>query len=142
MTPNETRQHLLRQHGWLRELLNEARALAAQLVDGKPVEDPLAKIIDRLARTLAEHNAAEEAILEPILRDADAWGPVRVKRMFEEHTGEHAAFRAALVGDTPTVAARIADLAEELEAHMDAEERTFLSPAVLRDDVINLESSS
>ena len=42
-----------------------------------------------------------------------------------------AAMRGALAGEDLDVAPRVADLVEELIAHMDAEERTFLHPAVL-----------
>jgi hypothetical protein len=72
-------------------------------------------------------------VLEPLLSRSDAWGPRRVDRMFEEHKGEHAALLAAMDVSTANVAAELADLCEELEAHMAAEERTFLSPRVLDD---------
>ncbi|MEO8702775.1 MAG: hypothetical protein ABI867_22210 [Kofleriaceae bacterium] len=56
--------------------------------------------------------------------------------MLEEHLAEHAAFWELLCGSRAEVAGRIEELAEELEAHMVAEERTFLSSATLREDVI------
>ena len=51
--------------------------------------------------------------------------------MLEEHVAEHAAFRELLVGTAEDVAARMDDLVDELDAHMAAEERTFLNAAVL-----------
>jgi hypothetical protein len=57
--------------------------------------------------------------------------------MLEEHVAEHAAFWELLSGTQAEVAERIGELAEELDAHMAAEERTFLSPVTLRDDVIH-----
>jgi iron-sulfur cluster repair protein YtfE (RIC family) len=141
MKPSEARAQLLAQHARIRALLEGAGTAARQVLAGAGGVD-FRRIADELRAALVEHNLAEEAVLEPILRAGDAWGPVRVSRMIEEHAGEHAAFREALDGTDGEVAARMADLAEEIEAHMLAEERTFLSPSVLRDDVINLESSS
>jgi len=148
MLPSKARDQLLSQHEELRELFGKAAALAGQvLADSAAGTAPrdlpdLRGLLTRLLGAMAAHNATEEALLEPMLRDSDAWGPQRVARMMEEHKGEHAAFVAALTGGELEVAARLAELAEELDAHMMAEERTFLSPSVLRDDHINLESSS
>ena len=54
----------------------------------------------------------------------------------EEHVAEHAALWEMLTGEVGEVAARMSDLIDDLDAHMAAEERTFLSPLVLRHDVI------
>jgi iron-sulfur cluster repair protein YtfE (RIC family) len=142
MKPSEARKLLLEQHGRLRELFAAAEELAARLLAGEMVGDELRCVLTDLRNAFAEHNASEERVLDPLLSAGDAWAPLRVKRMVEEHTAEHAAFREALTGETVEVAARIADLAEDVDAHMQAEERTFLSAAVLRDDVINLEDGS
>jgi hypothetical protein len=56
--------------------------------------------------------------------------------MLEEHVAEHAAFWDLLAGPASEVAARMDELLEELDAHMAAEERTFLSPLVLDAAVI------
>jgi hypothetical protein len=82
------------------------------------------------------HNAFELSVLEPMLREADAWGPARVARMIEEHGAEHEALEELLAGTTEEVALRFDDFAELVDAHMAAEERTFLSTQVLRDDVV------
>ncbi len=142
MKPSEVRKQLLEQHTHLRELFAIAQGLAAKLLAGDMVAAELQAVLVDLRSAFAEHNTSEEKVLEPLLGSGDAWAPLRVKRMVEEHTAEHAAFRAALAGETIEVAARIAELAEDVDAHMLAEERTFLNPAVLRDDVINLEDSA
>jgi hypothetical protein len=41
--------------------------------------------------------------------------------------------RDVLSGSELEIARRMADFAEHLSAHMDAEERTFLAPTVLRE---------
>jgi hemerythrin len=56
--------------------------------------------------------------------------------MIVEHLGEHDAMWSLLTGTIDEVSPRIAELVEELDAHMAAEERTFLAPHVLRADVI------
>jgi hypothetical protein len=130
--PSEARARLLREHERLRSLLRDALAVSARLRAGEPVQTELQELLDRLRRAFAAHNRTEEAMLEPLLHADPAWGPARIRRMLEEHAGEHAALRAAFSGTALEVAARVPELAEDIDAHMDAEERTFLSPAVLR----------
>jgi iron-sulfur cluster repair protein YtfE (RIC family) len=132
MDPGKARSQLLREHEVLRALLSEALAIAAQLRGLEPVHAALERAVDALRRAFARHNQSEEALLAPILRVDPAWGPARIARMLEEHSAEHGAFRAMLDGTSLEVAARLPDLADDLDAHMAAEERTFLSPGVLR----------
>lgn len=132
MQPHEARAQLLREHDALRFLVSDALAVAAALRRGEAVADDLRRALDALLEAFVAHNQSEEAVLEPILREHPAVGAARVARMFEEHVAEHAAFRATIAGDVLEVATRLDELAEDLDAHMAAEERTFLSPGVLR----------
>jgi ribosomal 50S subunit-associated protein YjgA (DUF615 family) len=141
MKPSEARTQLLRQHDWLREIMAAVVALGERLLQGEAITDDLLHALTELREALAEHNRDEQAMLENELRDADAWGPVRVARMLEEHRAEHEAMRELLAGTESEVAHRLADFSEQFEAHMAAEERTFLSSAVLRDDIINPDPS-
>ena len=124
---------LLEQHAGLRTRLARCTALARDLLAGEDVAHALADEVGQLRGQFVEHNETEERLLEPALSQSDAWGPRRVDRMFEEHRGEHQALLAMMEGATSVIAARLAELCEELEAHMAAEERTFLSPRVLAD---------
>jgi iron-sulfur cluster repair protein YtfE (RIC family) len=133
MTPNEARATLLDQHDRLRRRLSETTVLAARWLAGDKVSDQLHQALVELRKAFVEHNRTEEALLQPLLSQGDAWGPARIQRMGDEHAAEHAAFLALMGGTDAEVAERIPDIAEDLEAHMAAEERTFLSPAVLRD---------
>jgi iron-sulfur cluster repair protein YtfE (RIC family) len=133
MMPAAARSTLLAQHDRLRTQLALCAALAARLRAGEDVRVELESALVRIRYAFAEHNETEEMLLEPMLQRSDAWGPRRIDRMLEEHAAEHVMFRNLLTGPTADVAARMEDLTEELEAHMAAEERTFLSPAVLRD---------
>ena len=126
-----TRDDLIGQHAALRALLadatREARRLRAE-EDG--AERSFALAIVALRKGLAAHNDAEEALLTPLLATQDRAGVLRAQRMLEEHGAEHALFVRLLDRTLLVVAAKMDALAEDLEAHMQAEERTFLSPVV------------
>lgn len=136
MNATEARTKLLAQHEKLRHLLDLCTRLAAQQRAGEPVSSKLDDALARLRDEFADHNQAESAIIAQLLHGPAAWGSLLVDRMLEEHVAEHAAFWVLLSGPQADVAERIHELAEELDAHMAAEERTFLSPVTLRDDVI------
>ncbi len=142
MKPSEARNLLIEQHNWLRRLLVAVERVTALYLVGSATETDVDVALDELRRAFSRHNESEEALLEPMLSATDAWGPQRIARMVEEHVGEHAAFRQALSAPVADLVPRLAELAEELEAHMLAEERTFLSPQVLRDDLVTLGSCS
>jgi len=134
MKPSAIRALLLGQHARLRERLVVAEALAERLRAGGAVRSPFRDAVTTLLEELIAHNVSEETLLEPLLRAGDAYAAARVARMHEEHFGEHALMREALVGtDLTIIAENLPELAETLRAHMDAEERTFLHPGVIRD---------
>lgn len=136
MDATEARTTLLAQHDRIRNLLALCSRLAAQQRAGDPVTTELDEALALLRDEVAAHNLAETTIVGDLLRGPAAWSSLMVDRMFEEHIAEHAAFWELLCGTQAEVAERINELAEDLDAHMAAEERTFLSPLTLRDDVI------
>jgi iron-sulfur cluster repair protein YtfE (RIC family) len=136
MKATEARITLLAQHDRLRGLLDTCTRLARLQHAGEPVESELDEALADLRDAFAEHNQSETAIIGQLLRGVSPWSTLLISRMLEEHVGEHAAFWQLLSGSDAEVAQRIGELAEELDAHMAAEERTFLSPATLCDDVI------
>jgi hypothetical protein len=131
MDPADARLHLLAQHAELRELLDIVTGLARAYVAGDRVEERLDRAIAELRDSFARHNRLEERVIAPLLDGS--LGPARLARMLEEHAHEHRAMVAFLSRHAREMAAEIPDFAEELAAHMDAEERTFLSAQVLRD---------
>lgn len=141
MDPSVARARLLEQHQGLRDGLDRVGELARQHNAGEPVAERLAAAVAKVAAAFEEHNAFEEALLRPMLAATDAFGDVRIARMVGEHTEEHRAFTAFLGGPLDEVARGFADFAEEIAAHMEAEERTFLHPWVLRDDVVAVDHS-
>lgn len=136
MNATEARTTLLAQHDRLRGLLDTCTRLARVHRSGEPVASELDEALADLRDAFAEHNQSETAIIGDLLRGASPWSTLLVDRMLEEHVGEHAAFWQLLSGSDAEITERIGEFAEELDAHMAAEERTFLSPATLRDDVI------
>jgi hypothetical protein len=130
------RTKLLAQHEQIRADLASCVALARRLRDGESPRAAFDVAIAQLRFDIDEHTASETLVILEVLQDAADWGTVLVDRMIEEHVGAHEALWAALVGSSEDVAGRMQDLAEQLDAHMAAEGRTFLSPQVLRGEVI------
>ncbi len=133
MLPTDARILLLTQHDRLRSLLKQVVEAAHQLLADKPALLAFRRALAELRIALKTHNQSEEGILEPLLQRGDELGPDRVRRMLEEHVAEHVAMGELLSGTDRDVASRIDDFAEDLLAHIDAEERTFLHRAVLKD---------
>jgi iron-sulfur cluster repair protein YtfE (RIC family) len=132
------RNRLLAQHERIRADVAECRAFAQRLRDGEPFTAELDLALARLRTDFDDHNRTETGLLLPLLLHDSAGrgtrGMLLAERMLEEHAAEHAAFWERLLGPLAAIAAGMAELAEELDAHMAAEERTFLSPVLLRDD--------
>jgi iron-sulfur cluster repair protein YtfE (RIC family) len=136
MNATEARTTLLAQHDAIRQKLEACTGLAKRHRAGNDVNRELDHALEQLREELAQHNQTETSIIGQLLHGPAAWGSLLVDRMFEEHVAEHAAFWTILSGTRGEIAEQIDELAEELDAHMLAEERTFLSPVTLRDDVI------
>jgi len=136
MDLESARTALIAQHDKIRMHLSECSELAQQLRTGHSVDVELSAALAQLRSELTEHNTAEADLICPLLDNSPGWGTLLVDRMGEAHLAEHAALWEMLVGSTSEVAARMDDLVDDLDAHMAAEERTFLSPLVLRHDVI------
>ena len=132
MNAELARATLMSQHDGLRTQLDRCRVLARRLLAGTPVERQLDVALSQLRIDFVAHNATETTLVGGLLRGLPTRGPLLITRMLEEHLAEHSEFWEKLAGTARGVALRIDDLAEELEGHMAAEERTFLSPRVLR----------
>jgi iron-sulfur cluster repair protein YtfE (RIC family) len=137
MKAESLRLSLLQQHQRMRDHLQNCTRLAELYRAGeRVVARDLDAALDALRDELSIHNEVETAAIQEILQGTSEWSSLMIDRMLEEHVGEHAAFWETLSGPWGEVAGRIDDLADELDAHMAAEERTFLAPGTLRDDVI------
>lgn len=127
------RKTLLAQHENLRKLMSHVE----QALEIGPAAN-LSLAVKALHDACQAHNAAEEAVLIPILRDIDAWGPERVKQLLAEHTEEHSVLLGKLDPHAPKDEVRAAIKA--LREHMQHEESTNLSEGLLRDDVVNVDA--
>lgn len=136
MEPSEARRRLLAQHDALRHRLQTARNLRDRMMTGASVAGELEASLDEFRQAYVEHNALEEIWLEPLLLLGDAWAPQRIARMVEEHEAEHDVFAAFFRGSVLEMAEGLDELAEDIEAHMAAEERTILHRAVLSDTIV------
>ena len=138
MDRTTVRNRLLAQHERIRADVAECRAYAQRLRDAEPVTADLELALARLRADFDDHNRTETGLLLPLLlHDSEGRGTrgtLLAERMLEEHGAEHTAFWARLLGPAAAVAECLDELAEELDAHMAAEERTFLSPVLLHDD--------
>ena len=136
MTPKDVLDKLLTQHESLRVLMDECEQLADELdARGGPPTQLLPRVA-QLRVAFEAHNKFEESVLPPILRDADAFGDVRIERMVADHVGEHRAMHDRLAaGPTAELRATIARLRE----HLATEERYFLSSRIVRDDLVVVE---
>ena len=144
MEPSKARNVLLFQHDELRQALGEAlRTCDLVTSGGNASASTLRAAVEKVSDLFALHNATEEALLAPMLREDYAWGQRRIDRMLEEHRGEHAEICAALSmdGDLAQAAARVRDAIEMIDAHMAAEERTFLARSVLRDTLVQVDDA-
>jgi len=140
MTPRNALNELLTQHATLREMMSVCEGLADAIDVGGGDPARLAREVAKLRIAFAAHNEFEEQILRPVLLEADAFGEVRIERMVSEHVDEHRSMRARLENGSPATAA-LRETLHDLMAHLDAEERYFLSSKVLRDDLITLEGA-
>ena len=136
-TPSTALVELLQQHGKLRDMMERCEALADE---ADRTDDPaaLTREVARLRIAFDMHNQFEEQMLRPVLLAQDAFGAVRIDSMVEEHVREHTAIRGRLHG---WVTEELRDVIANLRAHLDAEERYFLSSRVLRDDLATLEGA-
>lgn len=143
MLPSQIRENVLDDHVWLRELLTDVDELARRVQAG---DHELRGRLHERALAMRErflgHLELEERDLLPALRDADAWGEERARRLEQEHAAQRERFAALLERlQTPTAdPCRLADelraLIADLLADMQEEERLLLRESVLRDDPI------
>jgi iron-sulfur cluster repair protein YtfE (RIC family) len=142
------RQNIHTQHDRIRGLLDRARAVADKALDGhSPSPDAVASAIGDIHTTIAVHLAFEEDVLLPILNDDLPLGPERARRLVDEHARQRAMLgalhREACVGpELPTLAAKLAFLTSWLLTDMEEEERTLVTPDVIRDDAVSIDQDA
>jgi hypothetical protein len=142
------RRGILAQHERIRQLIEDARAVAEAALDGvAPAFAAVASAVGDIRATIDVHLAFEESVLLPLLRDDLPLGPQRAQRLLDDHAHQRATL-ATLHDEArahpllPTLAAKLAFLASWLLADMEEEERSLLVPDVVRDDAVVVDQSS
>lgn len=147
MLPSEVRAKILEDH---RRLRGELGRLEATAIDGEIGEADAAllrELGESFLEQLAAHMRWEDQNLAPALRDADAWGEERERRLVTEHAEQRAQMRSLLdrlhetQRDARQLAVDLLELVEWLRRDMEHEERETLDPDVLRDDVVAIDAS-
>jgi hypothetical protein len=141
------RRRILLQHQRIRGLLEHARDVAERALDQtEPRQDSVASAIGDINTTLNVHLTFEEKVLVEILNDDLPLGPARAKRLLAEHVKQRETLarlhdEAKKGPGVPMLAAKLAFLATWLLDDMAEEERTLLTPEVVRDDIVTVDQS-
>lgn len=140
MKPREIRKHILTDHAFLRDMLDELDQKAFRVLRGR--EGEIAALRDSglsFHSKLAEHLAFEDRFLAPALRAAGPAGSEHSKRLADDHREQRELLSYILSGlrDLNRPARVIADelrgLVELILDDMALEEMTIIKGAVLRD---------
>jgi iron-sulfur cluster repair protein YtfE (RIC family) len=141
----QVRTIILDEHSMLRDELEDVRALLDEVAAHR--SGAALRFHHRMKSfydAFLKHIAHEDSLLRPVLREIDVWGPARVEKMDDEHRQQRATI-AALTSLDPSIdlegyLGRIRAFVTEVEKDMSAEERECLSPDILRDDTIVIDS--
>lgn len=139
----ERREILLAEHQVLRRQVEELRRSAGRLLAGRhDATGDMLRTLATLQSLFPAHLDHEEALLEPLLEKIDAWGPMRLERLHEEHRHQRlwlSTLRSALTSGVSLeeLAQRSNSLCDALTIDMAHEEADLFS--VLCDDVIQID---
>jgi iron-sulfur cluster repair protein YtfE (RIC family) len=117
--------------------LTRALVQVARAAEQDERQRPL--ICDVLAQLCSEvnrHFAYEEEFVVPLLRDTDAWGPVRVEQLCKEHD-EQRSVLVTLAADAQGQARNVEELTDEIEWFFTRFERAMSDE---EDGLLNAES--
>lgn len=139
----EVRSRVLADHAILRSLSRTLVAVAREAVCDDKQKPYLRGVLAQLATELEVHLQYEEKELIPILRDADAWGPVRVDIIAEEHAEQRSLLKALLddaegVRTLDELTAELVAFADSFERDMADEEERLLNTDALGEEYIIL----
>ena len=148
MRPSQVRSAILGEHEEIRAILGAVDALAGTPQVGPKEVEALRQQSLVLHRRLIAHLEFEDRHLVPAVRDADAWGEERARRLVEEHAEQRELLEYILMqlGDrerAPQLLCRtLRTFVELVNEDMVHEESALLRDDILRDDVvaINLEA--
>jgi hypothetical protein len=126
--PSQVRVRLLADHAALRQQIAKIRT-SARTKKGSLVEEARA-----LAEALRQHIDREDQLLLPTLRDIDAWGPERARRLSAWHLELRERIQALEQAFfAPHARAHVIAFVDQLEEDLAHEERAHLADEILRE---------
>jgi iron-sulfur cluster repair protein YtfE (RIC family) len=140
MKPREIRKHILNDHAFLRDTLDELDRSAFRVLGGR--EDEISALRElglSFHSKFAEHLAFEDRFLVPALRAIGLVGIDHSKRLTDEHREQRELLDYILSGlqdrDRPAqvIADQLRSLVELIHDDMAFEEMTVIKGALLRD---------
>jgi hemerythrin-like domain-containing protein len=145
LSASQVRSLILDEHTVLRDILEEIEETLGEMTRRVPgAIGRLRASLRTLQDAFLRHLAHEETVLRPLLADVDAWGPARVQAMDEEHHEQRVALaqlsRLSLEQDVDGTVQSVEGFVRRLRADMEGEETHALSPEVLRDDIIVIDT--
>jgi acetoin utilization protein AcuB len=146
VAPSQVREMMGTEHAYLHQLLEHAVGQAHELLSGAGEGDREIHALRDAARQLYSrlkiHSELENKLLVPVLKQTDAWGPMRAERLLDAHARQMRALEAALMelddlNQPPQALARhLQALAGQIQDDLAEEERDLLTPELLSDDLI------
>jgi len=145
LSASQVRNLFLDEHTIIRDVLEEIEETLGEMTRRVPGGiGRLRSCLRTFQDAFLRHLSHEETVLRPLLADVDAWGPVRVEAMDEEHRLQRRALtelsRLSLEEDVDGTVRRVEEFVRRLRADMDSEERHALSEEVLRDDIMVIDT--
>jgi hemerythrin-like domain-containing protein len=145
LSASQVRTLILDEHAVIRDVLEEIDQTLGEMTRRVPGSvGRLRATLRTLCDTFLRHLSHEEMVLRPLLAEVDAWGPARVEAMDEEHQAQRIAIssltRLTLEQDLDATVQRVEEFVRRLRADMDGEECQGLSPDVLRDDIMVIDT--
>lgn len=141
LMPSEVRRKVLSQHREIEQLLSELEAGVAQLDEGSVDPKQVKRAAYALRGILELHMRFEEAHMAPAIREADGFGPERVRHLHAEHAEQREeldrlADAIQEAGSLDDLASGVKRLAEMLRIDIEEEEREYVTDKLLRDSII------
>jgi hemerythrin len=110
---DEVRKRLATDHAMLHSLCGALIAVARAAERDEMQRSAIRDVLDQLCHAVERHFQFEEEVIVPLLREVDAWGPVRVERLATAHE-EQRLVLVALVEDAQDGVRNVDDLADEI----------------------------
>lgn len=110
---DEIRERIATELALLRDLCRALVTVARAAERDETQRPAIRDVLHQVCSAVERHFRYEEEVLAPLLREADAWGPVRVERLLEEHAA-HRSTLCVLAADACEEVRTVDELANEI----------------------------